>query len=276
MRNLQIITICLFLVVALAFSVLFCYDRMMVDHVAPQIICDGAKLEVSVTASEAELCKGLIATDDVDGDITDRIIVRRVSRLIGANTAMVYYAVFDSASNFCTFTREVHYTDYHQPRFSLSQPMIYHVGQIISLDDRLTAYDAIDGDISARIRVSSVNITNTAEGEYPLTLQVTNTTGDTAVLSLTVIIKNYTSYHPVIHLSNYITYVDLGSEVNIEDFRDQIVSARETANGASVSADDIKITGYVDTSDTGCYDVTFSYTNSHDLSYDVILTVIVQ
>ena len=276
MRSIKSIVIVLFLVIALAFSVMYCYDKMMVDHVAPKIICDGAKLEVSVTGTDADLCRGLVATDDVDGDITDRIIVRRVSRLVGSNSAVAHYAVFDSASNFCTFTRNVYYTDYCQPRYSLSQPMIFNVNSVVTLIDRLTAYDVIDGDISARIRVSAANISNSVEGEYPMTLQVTNSTGDTSALTLTVQIRNYTSRHPKITLKEYLTYAEQGSEVDIEQFRDMIVSVRENEEGGVISPKDVVISGEVDTSRIGSYDVKFSYINKENLSYSVVLTVVVQ
>ncbi len=276
MRNLQIITITLFLVLAIAFCALFFYNYLMLDRVAPQIVCDGVPLEVSVSASDKELCAGLTATDDVDGDLTDRIIVRRVSKLLGSNVASVYYAVFDSASNYATFTRNVYYTDYCMPHFSLSQPLIYNVNSTIVLNDRLTAEDVLDGDISSRIRISSSAITNTVPGEYPLGIQVTNSSGDTAIANLTVLIQNVTSRHPVILLSDYLVYLKLGSKTELEDFRTYIESASESAGGDPVSPKDISISGEVDTAKRGCYDVSFSYTNDSDLTYTVILTVIVE
>ena len=276
MRGLKTIVIVLFVIIAIAFVILFCYDRLVLDHVPPKIICDGARLEVSVRATDEELRKGLMATDDVDGDITDRIIVRKVSRLVGSNSAVINYAVFDNASNFSTFSRNIYYTDYYQPRYSLSQPMIFNVNSLVTLVDRLTAYDVIDGDISARIRLSAANISTSVEGEYPLSLQVTNSTGDTSPLALTVQIRNYTSRHPVIYLSEYLTYAELGSEVDLEKYRDLIIGARENVDGPSVNYDDIMITGKVDTSHAGSYDVKFSYINRENLSYNVILTVVVQ
>lgn len=276
MKSIKTIVIVLFLVIALAFSVMYCYDRIMVDHVAPKIICDGAKLEISVTATDEELCRGLIATDDVDGDITDRIIVRRVSRLTGSNSAVAHYAVFDSASNFCTFTRNVYYTDYCQPKYELTQPMIFNVNSVVTLSDRISAYDVIDGDITSRIRISAANISTSVEGEYPMTLQVTNSTGDTSALTLTVQIRNYTSRHPVITLSDYLTYVDLGSEVDLEQFRDLIRNVREFEDGTLGSKKDVMITGSVDSSRLGSYDVKFTYVNQDNLSYSVSLTVVVQ
>lgn len=276
MRNLQIIVVTVFLVVSIIFSVFFCYDRLAVDHTAPQIISDGVPLYVSVNASDRELCAGLTAYDDKDGDITDRIIVRRVSRLSGANSAYVYYAVFDSSSNYCVFNRTIYYTDYCKPRFSLSQPLSFTPNSVITLEDRLSAYDVIDGDISNRIRLSSVSVSNTEPGEYPITVQVTNSSGDTSSISLTVLIENVTSRHPTITLSEYIYYVTYRDTLTEETLRSLIVGASESSSGNAVDAEEIVISGEVDTTTRGSYSVTYSYTNAQGLTRVVILNVVVE
>lgn len=276
MRNLRIFVIILFLFSSVAFSAFFAYDRLMMDHTAPQIICDGQPLTVSVKASDAELCSGLTAYDDVDGDITDRIVVRKVSQLVGDNVAQISYAVFDSSSNICVFTRNVSYSDYHKPRFSISQPLIYNVNATVTLSDRLHATDTIDGDISARIRVDASHLTNSVEGEYILPVRVTNSSGDTANVDLTVLIKNYTSRHPFIRLSDYLIYVEQGAEISDEELLSYIVVARESYSGAFLEDSDIVITNLADTSQKGSHNVYFGYTNSEGLSYTVILTVVVE
>lgn len=276
MRNLQIIVIIVFLIVSIIFSVFFCYDRFAVDHTAPLIISDGTPLYVSVNASDKELCAGLVAYDDTDGEITDRIIVRKISHLSGANSAYIYYAVFDSSSNFGVFNRLVYYTDYCKPRFSLSQPLIFTPNSVITLEDRLFAYDVIDGDISNRIRLSSVGVSNTEPGEYPITVQVTNSSGDTSSITLTVQIENTTSRHPTITLSEYIHYVTCGDELTEETLRSLIVGASESSSGKVVDAGDIMISGEVDTTARGSYSVTYSYMNAEGLTHAVVLNVIVE
>ena len=273
MKLLKTILIAMFILVSLAFILLYGHDRLTVDHTAPRILWDGERLEVSVTATDEELCRGLQAVDDRDGDLTHRIYVRQVSNLTGANSAVVSYVVFDAASNFCTFSREVYYTDYEKPRFQLSQPLIYHINETVGLNDRLTATDVLDGDISGRIRVVSTSMTNTIEGEYPLDVQVTNSKGDTATLALTVAVRNYTSRHPVITLSDYLIYVEQGSEW--KDSRSYIASAYENDGGAAIDPEDIQVSGSVDPNKAGCYEITYSYLNSENLSYSVILTVVV-
>ena len=277
MKNLQIILIVVFLVVSVVFCAFFCYDRLMVDREAPMIVCDGVPLEVSVSATDRDLCAGLTASDNVDGDLTDRIVVRKVSQLYGSNTAMIQYAVFDSSSNVCTYSRSVTYTDYRKPRFSLTQPLIYNLNSVVSLSDRLTAYDSINGDISQRIRVSSSAVTSSEKGLYPITVQVTNSSGDTAVAKLTVTIENITAHHPVIRLSEYLIYADLNSQLDEDTLRSYIVSAKETASGENLDFNDIIIDAdNLKLSARGSYDVVYSYTNSRGLAYNVILTVVVE
>ena len=134
----------------------------------------------------------------------------------------------------------------------------------------------IDGDISNRIRLSSVNVSNTEPGEYPITVQVTNSSGDTSSVSLTVLIENVTSLHPTITLSEYIHYVTCGDELTEAELRSLIVSASESSTGAALNAADIEISGDVDTSTRGSYSVTYSYTNAQSLTRVVILNVVVE
>ncbi len=290
MRNLKVITIIIFLVLTIAFSVFFSFDRMVTDHTPPIIYCEDKPLEVSVKASDYELCSGMTAVDDVDGDITDRIIVRRVSQLIGANSATVHYTVFDSSSNCCTFVRNIYYTDYSKPHFTLTQPLIYTVNSVISLQDRLTASDVIDGDISRRIRPFYSNISNEEVGDYRVNVQVTNSSGDTSIVEFTIMIRNTTARHPLIRLSDYLIYVDQNSELTFEELRNYIITARETRNGDSIDFEDIIISGdapiggtairpaeeKLDTGTLGSQNVYFSYTNEAGLEYTVILTVVVE
>lgn len=274
MRNLRIIIIILFIIVSIAFSVLFFYDRLITDHSAPLIVCDGAPLEVSVSATDKELCSGLTAHDNVDGDITDRIVVRKISHLVDSNRAIISYAVFDSSSNYCTYSRYVTYTDYRKPRFFLSQPLIYSLNELITLEDRLSATDVLDGDISKRMRLSSSSLGNSAIGEYPVTMQVTNSTGDTSLVTLTVTIQNYTSQHPVIYLDQYLIYIDTRTKLDLESLRDHIVSVRSSAHGATVDPSAVVISGEINYKSRGSNDITFSYTNEAGLTYSVILTVV--
>ena len=188
--------------------------------------------------------------------------------------AGVTYTVFDNASNFCTFTRPIYYTDYHKPRFSLSQPLVYGVGSTVTLLDRLKAEDVLDGDLTDKMRLTLVNLSVGTEGDYRIRVQVTNSAGDTSMLSLTVMIRNRTARHPVITLSDYLVYAT-GDETP-EDYRSLIASVLQSEHGASVDPSKVEISGKIDHEHPGSYDVLFSYTNDAGLESSVILTVVVE
>ena len=182
--------------------------------------------------------------------------------------------MFDSASNFCTFTRPIYYTDYHKPRFSLSQPLVYGVGSTVTLLDRLKAEDVPDGDLTDKMRLTLVNLSVGTEGDYRIRVQVTNSAGDTSMLSLTVMIRNRTARHPVITLSDYLVYAT-GDETP-EDYRSLITSVLQSEHGASVDPSKVEISGKIEHEHPGSYDVLFSYTNDAGLESSVILTVVVE
>lgn len=276
MKRLNAILILIFLVVAIAFAAVFIYQYMTVDRTAPVITCTSGPLSLSVSATDAELCAGLTAVDDVDGNITDRIIVRGVSGLTGSNTAYVNYVVFDSSSNYCTYSREITYTDYRAPRFVLSQPLIFDVGSKVTVLDRLTAQDVIDGDISDRIHLTQSDLSTGTAGSYTIQLQVSNSTGDTSAVNLTVLMENRSQYHPQIELSEYLVYVEQGQEYTAEDFRGYLSTVRQRQDGREADLSEVSITGQVDGSRRGSYDVVFSYTNSSNHTATVILTVVVE
>lgn len=276
MRNLKIAIICIFLIVSVAFCAMFAYDRLMLDHEAPVIICDGEPLYVSVNATDRELCAGLIATDDVDGDITDRIIVRKVSQLVSSSSATVSYVVFDSSSNVCTYSRYVTYTDYRTPTFTQLKPLIYNVDSLASLEGYIVANDVIDGDITDRIRINSNNFTSAVEGNYPLHISVTNSLGDTSTIDTVVQIRNITPVHPMIELKEYLIYTKLGQELGVTELRSYIASVMDTHTGDKADPAEVEILSELDSSNRGSYQIYYSYTNSQNLSYTAILTVVVE
>lgn len=276
MRNIQIILIILFLVGVVAFGMTFGYNYFYSDKESPVIYCENedSSIEVSVTATKQELCAGLRARDNASGDITDRIQVKSVSTLVSSNSAQVTYVVFDDASNAGTYTRTVVYTDYEKPHYALSKPLLFGVGQTVTLLDRLTASDILDGDISNKIRLTMVNLTNDTAGSYNIRVMVTNSLGDTSMIPLTIIIRNTPIGSPTIELSEYIVYTKVGKPLNLEDY---ILSVDDpAAPSGRGNIKNVEITSSVNYQSAGAYDVCYSYVGTTGLQYDVILTVIVE
>lgn len=266
MRTLKtILIICLVLVTA-AFAAGQVYSRVVADTVPPVITLDSDSITVSVEDGRDALLRGVTASDAKDGDLTGQIIVSGVSKLISNNTAKVSYMVFDMAGNMASATRYVVYSDYHRPRFMLTTPLVYSLGETVSITGRLQAQDAVDGDITSSIRVLSSDIISSTEGVYNLTLQVINSLGDTAQVTLPVTIRAEADGDSAVKLRRYLVYVGLGDNFEPRNYI-------ESVSAGSVS--DVRIDSNVDTQSAGCYLVTYTVT-SGGRSSSALMTVVVE
>lgn len=266
MRTLKtILIICLVLVTA-AFAAGQVYSRVVTDTVPPVITLDSDSITVSVEDGRDALLRGVTASDAKDGDLTGQIIVSGVSKLISNNTAKVSYMVFDKAGNMASATRYVVYSDYHRPRFMLITPLLYSLGETVSITGRLQAQDAVDGDITSSIRVLSSDIISSTEGVYNLTLQVINSLGDTAQVTLPVTIRAEADGDSAVKLRRYLVYVGLGDNFEPRNYI-------ESVSAGSVS--DVRIDSNVDTQSAGCYLVTYTVTFG-GRSSSALMTVVVE
>ena len=269
MKFTRIILVLVFLVVAAVYTIQGMTGRDAAADVPPVLSCDSELLSVSVHDGDSALLAGITATDAQDGDLTDRVLVCGVSRRIDGNTAKITYVVFDSDDNMATLTRQLRYTDYRLPRFSLEEPLIYGSGQSISLLDRLHAQDVVDGDITGAIR-TTYTADATAPGIHDLNVQVTNSMGDTAWLTLPVIILADPDDRVDVTLDTYLLYLQQGAGFSA---REHLKGA--SFHGAAVSLENVSISGAVDTGTPGTYQVQYTGTyGSH--TGTVILTVVVE
>lgn len=241
------------------------------DSKAPELSVPDGVLELSVGASQEDYMKGITAWDNRDGDISDQVLLEHISQFTGENTVKVTYGVFDRAGNGATATRTVRYTDYTGPQFQLSRPLRYGLGRTVTLMDRLTAWDAMDGEITNKVRITSPNLSNDIAGVYRIRVQVTNSLGDTQVLELPVLIEEITANTPEITLTDYIIYIEQGAEFDPKDYLEAVT---DPAAEKDPSLSRVEISSQVDTEQPGTYDVVYSYDGEKD-DTQVILTVVV-
>lgn len=266
MRRLKTLLIIGLAITAAAFCAGQLYIRLMADTTPPEIKCDSDTVTVHVKNNTAELLKGVTASDNRDGDLTDGIIVSSISNLISNDTARVTYIVFDSSNNMVSCTRTVKYADYSRPSFRLEAPLEYTIGDPISLTGRLFADDVVDGDISNAIRVSALDINSNTEGTYYISVQVVNSMGDTAKITLPVVLRSAASSAPEITLSSYLVYIKSGSAFNAADYVSRVRGG---------SAEDVSVSGSVNTVQPGIYHVSYSCSNSGGTG-TAVLTVVVE
>ena len=269
MRALRQIILILLAVLSAAYIATLVYQGSSTRHDPPVISCPSGVLEVSAADDESVLLEGVTASDPQDGDLTDHIIIGGISKLISKDTAKVTFMVFDSDDNMGSFVRYIRYTDYHRPQFSVEKPLAFSSSKEVSLLDRLKAYDVVDGDISGRIRVSTLASTDNSE-IYDITIQVTNSVGDTAWLQLPVLVQQTNPLRPVIDLSSYLIYTEVGSS-----FEPSAYVAGLTVSDAVEDATKVSFSSNVDTSQAGTYRVVYTY-SAAGITGTAILTVVVQ
>lgn len=147
------------------------------------------KTEISVTATEQDLLKGVIATDVEDGDLTADVIIEQMSNLIKGDRREIVYVVCDADNNVTKVTKEIQYTDYKSPILKpIQEKPIIEQRKYSDILACFKAIDVIDGDISEKIKIDSIdtNSNSISSGIFPVELSVTNSCGDTVHLESTV------------------------------------------------------------------------------------------
>ena len=243
------------------------YSRMNMD--SPELSNSAQMLQISVQDPPEAMFQGLSAWDKTDGDLTDQIMVASMSHFLEPGTVNVKYVVFDSHNNSDTLTRQVHYTDYQPPRFALEKAPVYTVGSSFDLLEQVQVVDSIDGDISDHIRVISNMVNNYSVGNYPIVLEVSNSCGDTAQITLWATFLGKES-SAVVNLHQYIVYVEQGQTFDPSKWLATVTDR----NAEKLSADNVQILGNLDVNKPGCYQLTYSYDDGR-LSGQSPLTVVV-
>lgn len=258
------------LVILLAGQIVTRFYQGSADKKEPPVIsCPDTVLEISARDSESALPADVTASDRQDGDLTAHIIVGGTSKLITKDTAKVTYLVFDKDHNMASCVRYIRYTDYQRPTFSVLEPLVYSTTEDVNLLERLSATDVIDGDITNRIRVSTLAPTDNSQ-LYDITIQITNSLGDTARLKLPVLRLDYDPMRPVITLSDQLIYLNEGAGFDPMSYLSEI-----TVPGGESSMDQVNIENPVNTSVADTYYVMYNY-SANGRTGTAILTVVVQ
>lgn len=148
------------------------------------------KETISVRSTDEDLLEYVTATDVEDGDISKDVIVEQMSNLIEGNRREVVYSVCDSDNHVTKVTKEITYRDYIPPVIEpIEEEPIINERKYTAVRDCFRATDVIDGDISDKIKIVSIDTSKgtTTRGVFPVTLTVTNSCGDVSYLESTVI-----------------------------------------------------------------------------------------
>ena len=152
---------------------------------------------------------GAIATDDIDGDLTNNIRVGGdVVNVNKAGTYTVTYNVKDNAGNAAVQVERTVIVDFSAPVITLNEDNPMYIGPGGAYNEPgAMATDNIDGDLTSNIEIGGVVDVSTA-GTYKVTYQVQDQVGNVALEVRTVIV-DFTD--PVITLKGHNpVYLDPG------------------------------------------------------------------
>lgn len=156
----------------------------VVDRIPPEItlVSDPEHLTQPGDPYEEE---GFSAWDEYDGDLTAAVVRRE-------EEGVVYYSVTDSSGNTAEVTRTIRYPDVTPPVIELAEGETFHVslGSLFA-DPGFTAEDDVDGDVTEQV-VTEGTVNCRERGEYTITYTVTDSSGNTATATRTVIVETAT------------------------------------------------------------------------------------
>lgn len=252
--------------IALCLAVFFGYqafDRIRTDSKPPVIQIAPEPLELSVNAPKGLLLQDVTAVDDVNGDVTNSIVLENIRLVSRDGKVAVGYAAFDNAGNVARVQREIHYNNYRSPRFTLSGPLLYDTNANFDVLNEIGAKDSIDGDIPHHVRAMlTENTPLTSAGIHNVQFQVTNSLGDTSREIFPVEIYDSSKYNADLTLKDYLIYLPVGGIFNAKFYPDTFTFERETHELGSVLPEQftLELGGTVDTNTPGVYPVTYTLT----------------
>jgi hypothetical protein len=252
------------------------YDALSTDREIPQIaIADAKILEISVHDPKSALLQGVAASDEQDGDLTERLVVEDVQLMDDSGLIEVSYAVADNSGNVAKATRQVKYTDYDSPKFILTEPLIYEEHETFDVMSVIHATDVLDGDIQHRIRATTLTEESISSvGTHRLYFQVTNSIGDTSELTVPLEVLDTGRYEADLTLTDYLIYLPVGSDFQAKNYLGEFVHRNKTVSLRDGLPEDfsVSISSDVSTGTEGVYTVTYkvSYTvrNEQNSEYD--------
>ncbi len=190
-RIVRSISMMLTLAFMLAVFGTYYYSKEIKVKINPPQISFDSQYEpvISVQSTEDDLLQYVTAVDEEDGDISNEIIVEKMSNIYDDSKREITYVVCDSNNNVTKVNKEITYSDYTPPVIeSVEVKPIIHDRKYADVLACFTATDVIDGDISHKLKIVSIDTSQGTEnrGVFPVVLSVTNSCGDVTYLETTV------------------------------------------------------------------------------------------
>lgn len=274
------IVLCIFSVAVFVLSSR--YAKRDINNKKPEISMDEREVVISVTDPEEAIFQGVTAKDKEDGDVTDSLLIESMSNMDKHLSRTAVIAAFDKHGNVTKTSRNVSYSDYTSPTFTLNNPLTVQTTKLSSILEGVEVTDVLDGDITDLVQLETQkNIEKDVTDNYQAHLMVTNSAGDTVDIPITVTACTITDMAtaPSIELQTYLIYLNKGDNTpNWKSFLKTVTVAGRTwiwndgfipeaeddgtiselrPNEMELRSSDIKVKQEVDTETPGVYEVNY-------------------
>lgn len=261
----------LFSTVLVAFVVFTIIDKITTDNTIPVIAMETEEIEISVKDDKDALLEGVTATDEKDGDISDKVLVESISKFIEPGVFNVTYAVSDNDNHVAKAMRRVRYSDYTPPEFYVKRALVYSVDEDVDIRSAVGARDCIDGDISDKVTIVATDFVENTSGVFTVSLQATNSMGDSIYLDVTVHVEGNETMAPEIQLEKSLIYIKKGEKPVFEDYIKEV-----TVNGVLMETYNLIVSTNFNSDKEGTYNVHFYISTDDGYEGHSILTVVVE
>ena len=224
------------------------------DDIPPVITLKGQQT-MSVEGRTAYVEPGYAATDNIDGDITDMVVVAGTVNTAILGTYTLSYDVSDSSGNAATHNRTVMVVDTMPPVITLVGAAEVQLAKGATYTEPgYTAADSMDGNVTGRVAVTGSVDVDTL-GTYTVSYEIKDGAGNAATEVRTVTVVPDT-VPPAITLSG-------GSSITLPmgpTFTDPGYAATDNIDGEITGR--VSITGAVNPLIPGTYAISYGVTDS--------------
>ena len=159
----------------------------VIDTINPIITLNGDMI-VNVCPNTDYIDEGYTASDNYDGDITNKVTIKKFDNSI-------FYSVVDSSNNRTEIERKINFTDEEKPIINLNggNEITIYLGNDYT-EYGYTASDNCDGDITNKVIVTG-NVNSNNIGTYTIKYEVNDTAGNKTEVIRTIHVVNKPSYY---------------------------------------------------------------------------------
>ena len=230
--------------------------------------------------SLATLKASITAIDDVDGDITNRIVVTTdnyTANMHKLGLWPVVFSVSDNANNTATITIQVSVVDKTAPVITLAHPSYTsNLSSPLKLSDVLsdiTASDNYDGDVSSKIVIyyDGYSSTSTTIGNHTVTFKVTDNSGNASFKDITINVVD--DIIPTISGNSSYTK-SANSSLSSSDIKAGLIASDNYDNDLTGQITEVSNTYLGKENKVGTYYITYNVTdNSNNTSENFVVTI---